>query len=367
MKNINLAIFAKRNELVKLFKERDVLVRLSVEFGKDPEGTIYKLTALEVLSGEDQDKFIMYNKGLVGINTKETSISLANAELHKVIKTLSNAMLSVVDELVELNPVSDVVDNVKVLNEYLDDAGVSNLLNVINNDKAMYEYATHKIHAIVSTLANPGADEKTCTDILYSIMDSIVNSVNDLDVSGVTRYNTSVVPKAASIKIDMKNIESNIDSEVNVVDASDVEISDVEVTPSIVSDKLNNYMVTSLHNLDKITLIKAMSVLYNDVKQTEVRIPEFIESLSLSNYSNLTTVIKEMSKLSKRYEDNELTNNEFNKLYSEYKHLTNTVLNETSVVIDSAVVNSDKLNRLTYVLYLTKALIEKILVEATIK
>jgi len=367
MKNINIDILAKRKELIKLFKNRKVLIKLAIEFNKEPETTILKLTSLDILSSENQDKFAMYNKGLVGINTKDSAITLAQNELYSVIKNLGKSMLTIVNELPELNPVLSVIDNVKILNEYLSDVGASNLFNVINNDKAMAEYATNKIHNIVSILTNPGADNDACIDVMYSISDTILNNLRNIDTSVVVNYNSTIIPKAASIKIDSKQIEDTLNSVLRVSEIDSDYNKEISYDPSIVSDKLNDYLILSKHELTNTTLIKSLTVLYNDLKQGEIKLPKLIEELSLVNYSNLITTIKNTNNVIERYSKNELTDKEFIKLYSEYESLLIGELNNNNVVINSAIENSNKLNKLTYILYLTKALIEKILIEATIK
>lgn len=367
MKNIDIAILAKKNELVKLFMARDTLVKLSVKFGSEPEDTIMKLTGLDVLSEENQNKFIMYNKGLVGINTKDTSISLAYNELHKIIKSLGNDIITVIDEITKLEPVSVVTDNAKVLSDYLDGVGVDNLFNALDSDKALNEYATYKIHNIVSTLSNPGADNNECMNLLYSISDTIISNVKSVDTVIISKYKKAIQSTAASIEIDNKHIKDNIDSDVPVVESSVLSKDDFTVELSIISDNLVDYLTLSSHAIDNSTLVGATRMLYTTLQESEKIVNELIDGLTIGDYSNLITIIKSTDKSIKQYKDSEYTDKEFTKVYSEYKALTINMLNNVCDVINSAVDNSNKLNRLTYVLYLTKAIMEKVLIEATIK
>ena len=366
MKNINLEILTKLDSLVKLYKDRDTLVRMSIKFGGNPEGTILKLTDLDVLSSDDQDKFVMYNKALVGVNTKDSSISLAQKELFKIIDTINSDIVTVVGELETLNPIINVVDNTKALMEYLDDAGATNLLNVLNKDKAMAEYGAHKIYSAMSTLGSPCGDELECVNISKSIASTMLNIRHGIDTDVVAKYNKSIVVNAHSIKLDSKQIEETIDSDIKVVNKEELLEVVHKIDLSISSEKLIDYIMMQKYD-NNVSIINAFGTFYNDIKQNELTLSDLADRLSITNYSNLISVNKTIDGVIKRYSKDELTDKEMFKLYSEYDALFVKEFNNVITVIKSAVSNSNELNRLTYVLYLSKALAEKILIEATIK
>ena len=366
MKNINIEILDSVKKIAKYYEDRVVLLKLLVEFSSDPEGVIYKLTGLPILSSDDQDKFVMYNKGLIGVNTKDTSITLANKELYRVIDKLTSDMLVAIEAMITVDPVNDAIDNSKVLFEYLDEAMVNNLFNKLNADKVMTEYSETKILKVLGGMLEPGSTNDDVINFMYSLSDSINNLHNAIVTTIVSGHKESAKAVSASMSIDAKNIESNLDGLVNVIEPVELNVTVDDVELAIGSDILIDYIVQSKHEIGNNTLFKALGSLYNDIKQTELTIDSISADLTLPKYDNLKSVIGMLDKVVARYKKDELTNKEFSKLNEEYTYMFIQVMNSVSVLVNNAVQNDNALNKLIYTLYLMKATTETVLVESTI-
>jgi len=315
---------------------------------------------------EYSGSFEKYKLGLKGINTKDTTISLALSELYKMSDKIYEDIMLDIKELNELKDNIDLKDHLKALEESLNVVTVNNCFSLVKSDKVVESYANSNTIKELGNVFGPSLTEDGYTAHLVSTSMQVKEYVDKLDTNSIIDFNSKIANTITYLELTKEKI---LDGDGSLI-VEPVTLTDIPpFTVVEVKDNVTGYLtLKEISTADsKLSPINALIKLYNVVQTSEANIISIMGSVDKLDTSVIEYTLTAVHDYITSTRDDSETTQDMETKSIELLYLLNDAVNNYNVAMVENNTKLSEVNSVINFLYLLKSIIEAIATASNIK